>query len=146
MMHAVRNNFNARHFHAKFPRQGEILNVSFLGIDIMPTRSIADWMKSFGGVYRKEILPRRIKGCDDPGVMSYPPFGGTSRGLRVFSYKTTRALSRGRSLVVNKKVDLQQAKRRLTVEKGEVGVTRPAPPETIVVPAESNKRAVVRKK
>jgi len=49
MIHAVRNDFNAT-FLPKFPRRGEILSVSFHGIDIMPTRSFTDWMKSFGGV------------------------------------------------------------------------------------------------
>jgi len=38
-----------------------------------------------------------------PPPPSSPAFSGTLRGLRVFSYKTTRALSRGRSLVVGKK-------------------------------------------
>jgi len=99
MIHAIRNDFTAT-FLPKFPRQ----IFSFLGIDIMPTRSFMDWMKLFRGSIVGKYYPSALKGVTIRAD-NVPPtlFRGTLRGLRVFSYKTTRTLSRGRSLVVNKK-------------------------------------------
>lgn len=80
MIHAIRNDFNAT-FLPKFPRAEVkfLAFLSFLGIDIKPSRSFTDWMKLFRrregereGEYRTEIHPQRIKECDDSGVMSSP--------------------------------------------------------------------------